>query len=168
MATKSIQQINPNDNQSLQLVFDLEKEIFPSMMQTEEEEIKHIFSNKNGIYFFIVEGNDIVGYISATPHNDTYKDLFVHDKNIHLDNDALYLESIGVKPAHRGKGLAIFALRELMILAKSKGYKKITMHARISSGFSSLVKNYFGTHNMHHLDNWYDFGEAFDYLEIEL
>lgn len=42
------------------------------------------------------------------------------------------------------------------------------MHARVSIGLSKVLQKRYGAKFLRRLENWYNFGEPFDYLEIEI
>ena len=59
-------------------------------------------------------------------------------------------------------------LKSLNKEAKKRNYKKITMHARVSTGLSKVLQSRYGAKFLRRIENWHDFGEPFDYLEIEI
>ncbi len=164
----SIKQLHDFSQESLDQILALEKEVFPPLMQATPEEIKTIISNKKGVHLLVFNNKEIIGYLSAVPHNDEYLDLIKHDKDFVLDDKALYIDSIAIKPGYRGLGLASLVFQELIKITKQKGFDKISMHVRASTGLSQRLQELPAVKFIRHLENWYDFGEPFDYLEISL
>jgi hypothetical protein len=42
------------------------------------------------------------------------------------------------------------------------------MHARVSQGLSGILQKRYGAKFFRRIENWYGFGEPFDYLELDL
>ncbi len=164
----SIKQLHDFSEISLEQILAVEREVFPPLMQSSPEEIKTIISNKKGIHLLIFNNEQIVGYLASVPHNDEYPDLIKYDKDFVLDDKALYIDSIAIKIGHRGLGLANLVFHELIKIAKQKGFDKISMHVRVSTGLSQRLQKLPAVAFIRRLDNWYNFGEPFDYLEIDL
>lgn len=164
----SVKQLHDFDQEILEQILTIEREVFPPLMQSSSEEIKTIISNKQGIHLLVFNNKKIVGYLTAVPHNDEYQDLIKYDKAFVLDNKALYIDSIAIKPGHRGLGLARLVFQDLIRIAKQRGFDKISMHVRVSTGLSQRLQSLPAVKFIRRLENWYNFGEPFDYLEINL
>lgn len=52
--------------------------------------------------------------------------------------------------------------------ARNRGYENVSMHARVSEGLSNIMQKRYGAKFFRRIENWHDFGEPFDYLEIDL
>lgn len=164
----SVKQLHDFNQESLEQILTIERDVFPPLMQSSPEEIKTIISNKKGIHLLVFNNKKVVGYLSAVPHNDEYPDLIKYDKDFALDDKALYIDSIAIKPGHRGLGLARLVFQDLIRIAKQRGFDKIGMHVRVSTGLSQRLQGLSAVKFIRRLDNWYNFGEPFDYLEISL
>jgi len=79
----------------------------------------------------------------------------------------LYVESIATDPAARNIEGFIEMLHALKEEAKQKGYKKISAHVRVTNGLSEIMQRR-GAKKLRTIENWHDFGEPFDYLELEV
>ncbi|MBI4709017.1 MAG: GNAT family N-acetyltransferase [Candidatus Portnoybacteria bacterium] len=160
--------LDPNED-AFRQVCEIEKESFPEKVQSSPEDLKEVLENKDGIHLFIKdEAGEIAGNILSLRQNQEYKDLKKFDPDITNDKDALYVESVAIRPQKQGMAAFKNAWQALVEEAKSQHYKKIAMHARVSTGFSEALQKRYNAKFVRRLQNWYNFGEPFDYLEIEI
>jgi len=165
----SIEGVFGLDEEILQQVVQMENASFPEGMKADQEDLKEILDNPNGFHFLIRDsGGKIVGYLASLRQTEEYEDLKKYDPLIENTPDSLYIESIAIEPSKQRDKIATHALQVLRAQAVASGYKKISMHARIKSGFSEMMQKKFGARQLRKLENWYDFGEPFDYLEMDL
>ncbi|MEI7424732.1 MAG: GNAT family N-acetyltransferase [Candidatus Staskawiczbacteria bacterium] len=163
-----VEQIDKLDEETLQQILEVEKESFSGGMQ-DLEGLRNILENKDGIHLCIRgEDNKISGYISSLRQTQEYSDLKNWDSDFENKNDNLYIDSIAVKPQNRNLESFNALIKTLASKAVEGKYKKIAMHARTSNNFSSILQKRYGAKFIRRLENWYNFGEPFDYLEIEL
>ena len=113
------------------------------------------------------EDGNVLGYISSQPHNDEVKELRQWDPDFPEQLNALYIESIAIKPEHRSIRTFLKITKEFLRQAKQKGYKKLTMHARIQGDLSHILQKRYKAKVLYTLEDWMG-GEAFDYLEIDI
>ena len=157
------------DEDTLKQILAAEGAAFGEDMQSDPEDIRAVLGVKEGVHLLMRNPErEIVGYISTLPQNDEYEDLVQYDPDFIKDETALYLESIGSRPENRDPYLSVEAFDTLIEEARKKGYRKLTMHARVSNGFSRGLQKLYGAKCLRRLENWHDFGEPFDYLEIEI
>jgi len=74
---------------------------------------------------------------------------------------------MATKPEFRNTGIFLRIINTIAEEAKKRGYKKIFAHARVENNLSGLLQKK-GAKKLRTIDNWHDFGEPFDYLEIEI
>jgi hypothetical protein len=78
----------------------------------------------------------------------------------------MYLDIIQTLPEQRTVNGVLHLLRRLCRETEKRGYKKISMHARVSNGFSKFIQKVFPESRcLRRIQNWYDSGESFDYIE---
>lgn len=153
--------------QEIQDILDIDKKIFPTM-PVEEKEIRETLES-NGVQILLRDiESKTVGYIISLPHDDAYEFLSETDPNIIKETDGLYVESIGILPEHRSLKNFNQLWRTFATEARQKGFKKITAHVRVSEGLSSVLQKRFGAVKFRTYDNWANFNEPFDYLEMGL
>ena len=153
--------------QDVQEILDIDKQIFPSM-PVEEEEIRETLESE-GVQVVLKDAKSkIVGYIISLPHEDAYEFLSEIDPNIENQVGGIYVESIGILPEHRSLKNFNQLWSTFAAEAQRKGFKKITAHVRVSEGLSAVLQKRFGAVKFRTYDNWADFNEPFDYLEMEL
>jgi len=59
-------------------------------------------------------------------------------------------------------------LGALFAKAKKENFTKLVMHARVNNDFSKKLQEFYSARFLRRLENWHDFGEPSDYLEIDL
>lgn len=137
-------------------------------MQSDLEDLKETLLNKKGIQIIARdEKGKIVSCLSSKPLSDAYRELKDYDPELTSKKDVLYVESIATFPEVRNIRLFFDLLNTLKNEAKKKGFKKIVCHARIENGLSEFLQKR-GAKKLRTLEDWHDFGEPFDYLEIEI
>lgn len=159
--------LNNISEEQLGDILSIDKEIFPTM-PVAEEEIRETL--ESGGVQVVLKGADAktVGYIISLPHAEAYEFLSDIDPELVAVDGGLYVESIGILPEHRSLKNFNQLWTTFAAEAKRKGFKKITAHARISEGLSDVLQKRFGAQKHRTLDNWADFEEPFDYIEIDL
>jgi ribosomal protein S18 acetylase RimI-like enzyme len=145
----------------------LDDEVIPEQMRYDIEDLKSCFEVEAGVHIAVrdQEGK-LAGYLTSVPHNDEFDHLHEADPEFVKDDSALYIESVVMKNGDFKTGLTL--MNTLLEEAKNKGYNKITMHTRVSEGLSSALQKRYGAKFFRRIEDWYGFGEPFDYLEIEL
>lgn len=145
----------------------LDDSIMPEAMRYEYEDLKESFDSQGGVHLLLKdEDGNIAGYITSMPKNEEYEDLHQKDESFTQDENSLYLESILIKDGNIADFIRLFG--SFLLEAKKRGYKNISMHARISQGLSNVLQKRYKARFFRRIENWYDFGESFDYLEIDL
>jgi ribosomal protein S18 acetylase RimI-like enzyme len=152
----------------LEKILLVEQASFPEEMQSDLADLKETLENRNGIQIIAKnEKGEVVSYLSSKPLKDAFKELKDYDLELKPEEDALYIESIATKPEERNIKIFLRILKSLQEEAKRRGYKKITMHARVENGLSEFLQKK-GAKKLRRIENWHNFGEPFDYLEVEI
>ncbi len=153
----------------LKEVSEIEEESFPKEIQSSPEDLKEVLENKDGIHLLVKnEEGKVLGNILSLRQSQEYDDLKNYDPDFANYEDALYIESIAVKPKSRKLEVFNSLLGAIGREAKDRNYKKITMHARVSTGLSKVLQKRYNAKFLRRIENWHNFGEPFDYLEIEI
>ncbi|MGB9847738.1 MAG: HEAT repeat domain-containing protein [Minisyncoccia bacterium] len=163
--TTTIEEI---DEDTLKKILAVEEASFPSEMQSGLEDLKETLANKKGIQIITKnEKNEIISYLSSKPLEDAYQELKEYDPELKPEKDVLYVESIATKPEARDARVFLRTLNTIKEKAKERGFKKIAAHVRVQNHLSDFLQKR-GAQKLRTIDNWHDFGEPFDYLEIEI
>lgn len=127
---------------------------------------KDCLENPANINVAMYEGNELIGYIVAIPHDAACEALRDDDPEMKNDPERLYVDTIQTLPTKR-KPLGILKLLYAMIdEAGRRGINKFSMHARTTNGLSSLIQRVFKTTRiLRTIENWYGYNEPFDYIE---
>jgi len=165
----NIEIISQLDKSILQDILSVEKASFPDQMQSNLEDLRETLENPNGIQIVVrSQEGKVIGYLSSKPQKEAYEELKNWDPEIDQEDQTLYVESIAIEPEARDLQTFLKLGRAFIEEAKKRGYKKITMHARVASGLSSILQKRYGAKALRKIENWHDFDEPFEYLEIDL
>lgn len=168
-AAERVELVGDLDEETFKQIVASENAAFNKNMRFKPEDIAEVLADKRGVHLVMRDPeNKIIGYVSTLPHNEEYGNLVQYDPDFTKEDDALYIESFGSGPAGRDPHLSVAAFDRLIEEAGQKGYKKLTMHARVSNGFSRGLQKLYGAKFIRRVENWGDFGEPFDYLEIDI
>lgn len=168
-STTKIEAISGYSEEILGQVLDIERESFPEEIQSSPENLKEILENSDGIHLLARDKDEkVVGALLSLRQSQEYEFLKDYDPDFANDENSLYVESIAIKPKSRSIEVANGLFKTLVEQAKERHFKKITMHARVSNGLSDVLQKRCGAKFFKRIENWYGFGEPFDYLEIEI
>ena len=156
------------DEKTLMEVLGVEEKCFPESMQSDEEDLKETLDNKKGIQIIVKDENgSVVSYLSSLPLEDTFEDLEDYDNELKLEKGILYIESIAIIPESRNVHIFSKILNLVKQEATKRGFKKVSAHVRVSNGLSNILQK-MGAQKMRTIEDWHNFNEPFDYLEIEI
>ncbi len=157
------------DENLLEDLVHLEKAAFPASMVNAEgaRYYQKCLEDANNINV-IMRDNDgkIIGYVVAIPQSKVFKVLQQYDPEMRDDPERLYVDTIQTMPGKR-KVFGIFKLLDAIFEeAGKRGLNKFSMHARKSNGLSNFILKVFPTAKcLRTIENWYGWGEPFDYIE---
>lgn len=101
---------------------EMNKEKFPWIYFPKEIEC----ANKNNHIFYIIKYKDQIVGFSKIGVNGTYIHDF--DKTLQLNEDTFLIYDIFIDPSMAGKRLAVFAVKDIFMHLKAKGYKRVVVH----------------------------------------
>lgn len=163
----NIEFVSGIDDSTLDDIKVLDDSIMPEAMQYEREDLRSCFESEKGIHVLIKNSEGkIVGYLTSLPKDEEYADLHTEDPDFTKDESSLYVESIVIKDGDFATARSV--LNAFMGKVVEKGYKNVSMHVRVSQGLSDILQKRYGAKFYRRIENWYGFGEPFDYLEIDL
>jgi len=162
------QVIEEIDEETLRKILEVEQASFPEEMQSDIEDLRDTLENEKGIQIITKnQEGEIVSYLSSKSLEDAYEELRNYDPELRPEKDVLYVESIATKPENRDIKVLLRTLNTIKEEAKRKGYKKIVAHVRVQNNLSGLLQKR-GARKLRTVDNWHNFREPFDYLEMEV
>jgi GNAT superfamily N-acetyltransferase len=112
-----------------------------------------------------VEPDDkVIGY-SAAERLELFDDV----PGVRLDphfglGDSIYLASVAVLQPYRHKGIGIAMQKACLSLACKQGFGRVTAHVRAGA----LERMRLPGRIVQSFTNWYETGEAYDYIELQL
>ncbi len=164
-----IERITDLDDGTLKQISEVEKSCFPEQIAEDEEELREVLENPEGIHLKIKdEEGKIFGYISSLRQDQEFDLLKKHDLNLKKEDGVLYVHSFDIVPGKRSLRTFNRAWNALKEEAVKEEYKKLIMYARTSNGLSRVFQKRYGAEFFRRIENWRGLGEPFDYLEIEL
>ncbi|MEM4267541.1 MAG: GNAT family N-acetyltransferase [Candidatus Woesearchaeota archaeon] len=143
----------------------IERIVYSSInLDTDEKTIKKYFEDRQTIFLMAFSSASLIGYIIARPLDSYTEEYFKRDPNFGKGN-ALYIESITVKPENQRKGVGKKLVDELISLAKENGYRFVAGHF-FDSSFNLFARK--GALNINDFKDWYGSGCVAHYLSLEV
>jgi hypothetical protein len=166
-AEPSVELVDSIDPPTLEEIQKLDDLVMPEDMRYEAGDLKECFESKEGIHILVKNNKDeIIGYLTSLPKDLEYEFLHEKDPEFTKDSNSMYVESVLIKSGDFLTARKVFKL--FVNEAINRGYKNISMHTRVSEGLSDVLQKRFGAKFFRRIENWYGYGEPFDYLEIDL
>ncbi len=162
------------DEQVLQDIIQIQLDSFPAGWAEGGDEgdghFEAMLKAKENVHIFLKDGQKNIGYLLAIPHNIAVEELKDCDPLMRKNPGAYYIETISILPDHRGQGGWKLLLQTLAGELLKKGVMEITLHARVSNGFSQKVQKEFVAQKIRTIEKWkyYNYEEPTEYLEVEL
>lgn len=108
----------------------------------------------------------VTGHLLAIPQNRVRDELLRFDPAMPGDPDNLYIDIIQTLPGRRQINGVKSLLDGLCREARCRGVGRISAHVRTATGLSRVVQKLVtDCRCLRRLDNWYDSGESFDFLD---
>lgn len=148
---------------------ELHRQAFPAHMQTADPSgyfAEALADERNVNIVMRDQAGTLIGYLLGIPQSLVFEELRQWDPAMQDDPDRLYLEMIQALPAPRGSNRALPLFQAMGAEAEKRNFFKVSMHARTVTGFNEYLHRIFADIRfLRRLENWYGFGEPFDYLE---
>jgi len=148
---------------------ELQREVFPPRLQLENPEeyyTERLSATANINLLMAGPEGGLTGCMLAIPHSLAFRELKKWDPELKDDPGRMYVEMVQIRPGRRqGEGFLrlIIAMCEEI---RKRGYTGVSMHVRTATGLSRFLQRVMVVSRcLRRLENWHDFGEAFDYLE---
>jgi hypothetical protein len=167
LAVKRIEAADVN-SALLQTLGDIDAKAFQRAQVELDEEAGHaVLTHPGAIHLLLKAGETIIGYITALPHDESYSIDHGNDPLMVKGSDSLYVESIAILPEKASLKGILQLMNTIILEADKSGYQIITMHARVGNGLSSVVQKKYKAKFIRRVDNYYELGEPFDFLELD-
>lgn len=170
----SIEVINGFDNNVLKGILELEKRVYPIDWQFEDAEEyfgEKLEDPRNINIVMKDEGGGIVGYAMSVPHSSALEEIKEDDPEMLAVEDCYYIEAFELDPKIQRFKVFSPLLEKLIDESVKRGAKKLSMHARVSVGASSIIKKRFKDKVViaRRIDNWVNYAgqEPTDYIVVE-
>lgn len=169
MSSFSIQPVTGVCPDLVAALVELHRQAFPPQMQTPDP--KGYFTEalgevRNLNIVMRDHSGAVIGYLLGIPQSLIYEELRQWDPAMQNDPERIYLEMIQAQPAPPGSNRARPLFQALCAEAEKRNIFKLSMHARTVTGLNRYLHRLFvNIRFLRRLENWYGFGEPFDYLE---
>jgi ribosomal protein S18 acetylase RimI-like enzyme len=171
-AAFEIEVIHGFDPAVLRDILEINKRSFPLEWAYEDEEqyYSKMLTDARNIHLLLNYNSKRVGYLLGIPHNEALEELRNDDPGMGTNPQAYYIETVAILPEYQGKKGFSVLFKKLMEECKGKGITTVTMHARVSNGFSEKLQKKFKPIAIRHISNWpyYNSSEPTDYIEVSL
>jgi len=147
---------------------ELEEKTYLPHMRTKnmEEYYRECLEDPANINVVMYDGDELIGYIVAIPHNVACEALKDDDPEMKQDSERLYVDTIQTLPGKRTPFGILKLLYAMVEEAGKRGINRFSMHARTTNGLSRMIQRVFETARvLRTIENWYGYGEPFDYIE---
>lgn len=147
----------------------LQKAAFPPRMQFRQPETYYREALQDPANVNIVVRRNhggLAGYLLALPHQSVWEELHRWDPEFQKEPTGLYVDIIQTLPGHRQFAGFMGLVTGLCDEARRRGESRIAMHVRTCNGLNRLTRKLFPqSRSLRRIENWFDSGEAFDYIE---
>jgi ribosomal protein S18 acetylase RimI-like enzyme len=161
-----------SDEKILNDIVSINRDSFPPgwAYHDAEQYYRAMLRRKNNIHIVLRDHEKRIGYLLAIPHDAAVVELKNDDPKMENDPLKYYIETVEILPKYRGqKGLSKM-LDRLIAECQARGITKISLHARVKTGFSGIVQRKFGVAAIRRIERWsyYNFEEPTDYIEATI
>jgi len=165
----SSQVVDGFDEKVLGELLEIERVSFPENMQSDEQDMRELLADPQTLTVIVRDENQgTQGYVCGVPSKESYRYLKEFDSEFTPQEHTMYMESIAFKPEHRGLEGLLEGTGTFFQAAKSRGFDRLSMHARVSNKLSEVLQKRYGAKFKRRMENWHGFEEPFDYLEMEI
>ena len=169
MSALKIQTVTGYDEKLVVELVELQKKAFPAHMQLAEPARYYAdgLRDDNSMNIVMHDQNDkLIGHLQAFPQSSVYEELTRWDPAMQDDPERVYLDIIQVLPEQRQRSNGLRLFQAVCAEAEKRNIFKLSMHARTITGLSEYLHRIFAEIRfLRRIENWYGFGEPFDYLE---
>lgn len=155
-------------------ILELEKRVYPPDWQFEdaEEYFREKLEDPRNVNIIMKdEGGKIVGYAMSVPHSSALEEIKEDDPEMLVVENCYYIEAFELDPEIQRFKIFSPLLEKLIDESVKRGAKKLSMHARVSVGASSIIKKRFRGKVViaRRIDNWINYAgqEPTDYIVVE-
>ena len=163
----SIVEVGPDDWPGVEKsIFAIERESFPPSIRERNETLRReALSPSSVVLAARPRGEDgVVGYLLADKLEKYARVPGVKADPAFGRGDTLYITSVAVDPAWRGRGLGGALHRRALAWARRHGFKRAAAHLRQGAAGKLRVDH----RVLDTFKDWYGTGETYDYVVFEL
>lgn len=169
MGSVTVEAVKDYDDGLIESHENLEKSAFPEHMVYVEgaDYCRACLKDAANINVVMRDGSGkIIGYVVAVPQRNVHEELRKYAPDMKDDPERFYVDTIQTLPGTR----RAFGILKLLYARIEEAWRrcvgKFSMHARKTNGLSRIILRVFPkTICLRTVDNWYNYGEPFDYIE---
>ena len=151
-------------------VLAIEQSVFPEHMQDSLEELTDFFSDEFAHGLLLCKGRKPVGVLKGQhlDESNTPAELLLQPVLNGIRDVTFYMDSVGILEGVRSTQILDFLMHEMAVDMRRFDYQFVAAHARKKGGLSRLYQRRYKAKVLTTYENWCDFGEAFDYILVDL
>lgn len=156
----------------LQAILRVQHAAYPPSWHYENEEtyFRNALTNPEAINLLVRIEGAVMAYLLAVPLRSVLQDIAPYDPAIaSASPDAYYIDDLAAIPG-RGYSILRRILRTLESELHARSVHTLTMHARVNTGLSRVLRAYFGNRIItnRRIENWawYNSTEPTEYIEV--
>lgn len=151
-------------------VLAIEQAVFPSHMQDSFEELSEFFADEFAHGLILRKGRQPVGVLKGQhlDESNTPNDVLTLPELEGIRDATFYMDSVGILKEVRSTQVLDFLMHEMAVDMHRFDYQFVTAHARRKGGLSRLYQRRYKAKVLTTYDDWCGFGEAFDYILVDL
>jgi hypothetical protein len=163
--------------ENAQQIFDLMKLSFPNFSENEEtnmkvDSIEYAITEEEIFVFAMKIGSKIIGFIISEPHDWAQEKFIEYEDDLRMPRkkNSYYTTLLAIHPDYRRKSYAKKLRCRLIKQLKHMEIDYLTCHIRVNRGsFDTTVKKSVKNVKISYkLEDYQDFGEPFNYVEMKL
>ena len=166
----SIEVVHKADDAFMRELLKMQRKTYPEGWEYDdaEEYYREMIEDPRNINIVLKDKDKILGYMLAIPHNKAVDELKKDDPLMKDDSERLYIETMEIHPEVQKTGLFLKMADEFFQEAGKRGFKKVSMHTRVNTGFSKMIQRCFVVTEIHRIENWpyYNGQEPADYILV--
>ena len=151
-------------------VLQIEQSVFPAFMQDSLEDLNAFFADEYAHGLVLRQGNRPVGVLKGQHLDDrnTPQELLDGPDLNAIRDVTFYMDSVGILKESRSNQVLDFLMHEMAVDMRRFDYQYVAAHARVKGGLSRLYQRRYKAKVIARYDDWQNFGEAFDYILVDL
>lgn len=171
MSLSEVRVVTGYDRALVGQLVDLQRQAFPPRMQIDGPEryyAEGLSDPANINLVMSAADGKVTGYMLAIPQSRVFEELRPWDPAMQEGPGQMYVDMVQTLSGRRQFDGFLRLARAMCAECDRRGVSRLSMHVRASTGLSRVIQRILAESRcLRRLENWYGFGEPFDYIEAE-